>query len=448
MKKINHLTIGIILFLAGQSFAQKVLSLEESKQLALLNNANSINSMLEVEAAEQIKKSAFTKYFPTISAGGMMFKAKEDLLEMQSPGGNLPVYDGNPNNIPSANQFAFMPATTLGLLKKGTVGYLNIVQPVFAGGRIINGNRMASLGTDASKYKNAVTRDEVLFKTEEQFWQIVTLEEKRKTVEKYEETLNSLLKQVQDAYNSGIVMKNDLLKVKLKLSEVQLKKSQLDNGIKISKMAFAQHIGILYDSTLVLNDALEIKELPLSLFVENSEALTHLNEYNLLKLSVKYEELKTNMKLGEFLPEIGVGLSGQYLKIDNADGRTIGMAFGTVSVPISGWWGGSHELQERSIKEEIAHNNFKDKSELLILQMEKAWQDLTDSYKEYLLCEQSKTQAEENMKVNDDSYKNGLINLSDLLEAQTLLQESKDQLTEAISKYRIKKTKYLMVTGR
>ena len=117
-------------------------------------------------------------------------------------------------------------------------------------------------------------------------------------------------------------------------------------------------------------------------------------------------------------------------------------------MPISGWWGGSHELQERSIKEEIAENNFKDSSELLILQIEKAWQDLTDAYKQYLLSEESKSQAEENYKVNDDSYKNGLINVSDLLEAQTLLQKTQDQLTDAKTNYIIKTTTYLQVTGR
>ena len=96
----------------------------------------------------------------------------------------------------------------------------------------------------------------------------------------------------------------------------------------------------------------------------------------------------------------------------------------------------------------MAENNFRNNAELLILQMEKAWQDLTDAYKQYLLSEESKQQAEENMKVNDDSYKNGLIAVSDLLEAQALLQQTQNQLTEAKANYIIKKTNYLQVTGR
>ena len=448
MKKINYYILLTALLNINQVFAQRTLSLEESKQLALHNNAKSKNSKLEIEASQQVKKSAFTNYFPSVSAGGLMYNAQQSLMEMETKGGNLPVYDGNPAHIASATQVAYLPGSTIGLLQKGTIGYVNAVQPVFAGGRIINGNKLASLGEEVSEFKDKLTRDEILLKTEEQYWQIVSLEEKFKTVNNNEATLNSLLKQVEDAFNSGIVMKNDVLKVKLKLSEALLNKSKLTNGRKLASMAFCQHIGIPYDSSLVLKEELKISDIPQSYFVNKDEALKKRAEYFLLEKSVEAEKLQTSMKLGEFLPQAGIGISEMYLKFDEAKERTFGMVYGTVAVPISGWWGGSHELQERSIKEEIAENNFKDSSELLILQIEKAWQDLTDAYKQYLLSEESKAQAEENYKVNDDSYKNGLINVSDLLEAQTLLQKTQDQLTDAKTNYIIKTTTYLQVTGR
>lgn len=341
-----------------------------------------------------------------------------------------------------------MPASTMSLMKKGTIGFVNAIQPVFAGGRIINGNKLAALGVEVSEFKAKMTKDEILLKTEEQYWQIVSLEEKQKTINKYEELLKRLLVQVEDAFNSGLVMKNDVLKVKLKLSEVLLNKSKLDNGRKLAAMAFCQHIGIRYDSTLVLKDDLKTGALPQTFYVDKNEALKNRTEYSLLEKSVEAEKLQTRMKLGEYLPQAGIGVSGMYMKLDESKERTLGMVFGTISVPISGWWSGSHELQERSIKEEIAENNFKNNSELLTLQIEKAWQDLTDAYKQYLLSEESKVQAEENMKVNDDSYKNGLCNVSDLLEAQALLQQTRDQLTDAKTNYITKRTIYLQVTGR
>ena len=448
MKKINFYILLITLFNLSQLFAQKVLTLEESKQLALQNNAKSKNSKLEIEASRKIRKSAFTNYFPNVSAGGFKWSAEKGLFDIDMQGGNLPVYDGNPVNLQNPTQFAYFPSSTISIWKKGTIGYINAIQPIFTGGRIIYGNKLASLGEDVSELKDKMTEDEILLKTEEQYWLIVSLEEKSRTINKYEELLNRLLLQVEDAYKSGIVMKNDVLKVKLKLSEVQLNKSKLENGRKLAAMAFCQHIGISYDSSLVFKDELEISDLPQSYFVDKNEALKKRVEYSLLEKSVEAEELQTKIKRGEYLPQAAIGISEMYMKFDESKKRTFGMVFGTVSVPISGWWSGSYELQERSIKEEIAENNFKNNSELLLLQIEKAWQDLNDAYKQYLLSKESKSQAEENFKVNEDSYKNGISTVSDLLEAQALLQQTQDQLTEAKANYIVKKTTYLQVTGR
>lgn len=448
MKKIIYILIAIITVCSNNIFAQKTLSLEDSKKLALQNNAKMKNSRLEAEASEQTRRAAFTKYFPNISANGVMFGASKSMMEIESKGGNLPVYDGNLANLSSASTYAYFPPSTTEMLKKGTLGFLTVTQPVFAGGRIINGNKLAVLGQEVSSDKKRLSEDEISLRTEEQYWQVVSLEEKLITIQKYEDMLRSLLKQVDDAFVHGVVMKNDVLKVKLKLSEVLLNKSKLENGKKLASMALCQYIGIPYDSTLIFNEKLDISGIPQSYYVDNNEALKTRTEYNLLQKSVEAEKLQTNLKLGEYLPQVAVGVSGTYMKLDDSNDRTFGMVFGTVSIPISDWWEASHTLKERSLKEEMAENDLKDKSELLTLQMEKAWQDLSDSYKQVLLSEESKTQAEENMKVNDDSYKNGLSNVSDLLEAEAMLQQAKDQLTDSKANYRTKLVNYLISTGR
>lgn len=429
-------------------FAQRTMTLEESKALALQNNAKIKNGALGIEASRETRKGAFTKYFPSISAGGATFEAQKNLMEISTLGGNLPVYNGNPATLMTATQFAYMPASTMGLLKSGTFGIVTATQPIFAGGRILNGNKLASLGEDVSEYENNLSRNEVLLKTEEQYWLVVSLNEKLKTIQRYEELLNSLLLQVEDAYKSGIVTRNDVLEIKVKRSEVLLNKSKLENGVKLASMALCQYIGTPYDSTLVLIDSLNVEDSPQAYYVENAEALKNRPEYHLLEASVYAEQLQTDMKLGEYLPQAAVGVGGLYMKMDQSNDRTLGVIFGTVSIPISGWWEASHTLSERRVKEEIAENNLLDNSQLLTLQMQKAWQDLTDAYKQVLLSEEETAQAEENLKVNQDSYKNGMSTISDLLEAQAMLQQANDQLTDAKASYRNQRVDYLQVTGR
>ena len=336
----------------------------------------------------------------------------------------------------------------IGMLKSGTLGMVTAIQPVFAGGRIIAGNKLAALGEDVTNYQSQLYRNEVLLKTEEQYWLVASLSEKLSTIQKYEELLNNLMRQTEDAYNAGLILKNDLLKVKLKQSEVLLNKSKVENGKKLATMAFCQYISIPYDSALVFKDSLQITARPQTYYVDNDAALKNRTEYKLLQASIRAEELQTKMKIGEYLPQVGVGVAALYMKIDEGTDRTNNMIFGTLSVPLSGWWEASHTLSERRVKENIVQNNFKDNSELLLLQMEKAWQDLTDSYKQVLLSEEAKTQAEENLTMNQMSYDNGLSNLTDLLEAQAMLQQTNDHLTDTKATYRSQLILYLQITGR
>ena len=408
MNKVSFYLLIIMMLFFDQAFAVQTLTLEESKQLALQNNYKIKNSSLEVDAAKEKKKAAFTNYFPIVSANSAMFNAQDDLLQIHTQGGNLPVYNGNPATLLAPTQFAYLPGSTIGLLKSETYGMLSVVQPIFAGGRIYTGNKLALLGEDVNKYNSRLSQNEVLLKTEEQYWLVASLDEKLSTIQKYEELLNSLLRQTEDAYNAGIILKNDLLKVKLKRSEVLLNKSKAENGKQLATMTFCQYIGISYDPSLVLKDSLEATDSPQMYYVNNIEVLKTRAEYKLLQASIRAEELQTKMKLGEYLPQVSIGVAEPYTKMDEEKDRTFGMIFGTLSIPISGWWEASHTLSERKIKEKIAQNNLNDNSELLLLQMQKAWQDLTDSHKQVLLSEEAKTQAEENLKMNQDSYNNGL----------------------------------------
>jgi outer membrane protein len=450
MRFTKELCASVVIIVLSAGFAQagRKLTLEESKRLALENNAQTKNSTLEREAAREARREAFTRYFPSISASGTAFDASKSMLEIATPGGNLPVYDGNPANLPAATEFAYFPGTTMGLLGSMKFGLVSAVQPVFAGGRIVNGNRLAALGVKVSDERASLARDEVLRTTEEGYWRVVSLDDKMRTVERYETLLRRLLEQVEDAYDAGLVMKNDVLKVRLKLSEVLLNKSKVENGRALAAMAFCQHIGIPYDPDIELSDPLVVDGSPAPYHVDHREALKARPEFRLLQDSVRAEELKTRIKLGERLPQAGIGVAGFYMKMDAAEGRTNGVLFATLSIPLSGWWGGSHALNEQKAREEIARNNLRDKADLLVLQMEKAWQDLTNGHRQVLLARESKAQAEENLKVNQDSYDNGLSTVSDLLEAQALLQQADGQLTDAMAAYRVNLVFYLQITGR
>lgn len=415
----------ILLIATGAAQAENRLTLEECRQLALKNNILLKNSQLESESAEKNKNKAFTHYFPKVSAGAMMFNAVNPIID-------LPLF----------------PGISVQALDEGQIGYVSIVQPVFAGGRIVTGNKLADLGKQVSKLKKNMVRNDVLLKAEEQYWQIVSLYEKKKTILRYEALLGKLLNQVSDAYQSGLILKTDVLQVRQKKSEIRLNKSKLENGIQLATMAFCQYIGIDYDPSVSFSDQVTIDMTPEMLRVNARDALKNRVEYKLLRLSVKAETLMSKLELGKYLPEAAVGAGAYYAEIDDFPSMDDTILFAFTRMPISALWEGAYSYKERKIQEKIAVNNANDKTELLLLQMEKAWRDVQDAYKQMSLSEISRSQAEENLTVSQDSFDNGLVDVADLLQAQAVFQQAEDQLTEARINCRIKQRQYLQVTGR
>ena len=126
----------------------------------------------------------------------------------------------------------------------------------------------------------------------------------------------------------------------------------------------------------------------------------------------------------------------------------VGMVFGSVNIPISGWWEASHKLKERRLREEQNANMVNDNTEKLLLQMQQARNSLDEAYQQVQLAEAAIRQAEENLKVSRDNYEAGMVNVSDMLEAQALVQSSNDNLTNFGCNYQIAKAKYLQTIGK
>ncbi|MCB0536235.1 MAG: TolC family protein [Lewinellaceae bacterium] len=448
MKKIMMITVALIT--SAAAYSQSTLTLEQSKSLALKNNKALQNSALEIEAAQQVKKNAFTNYFPKVNANIIGFQAINPLIEFNVPGGNLPVYDGNPANLATATEFAYFPGLELSMFQRSAIGVLNIVQPIYAGGKISTGNKLAQLNVDVKEQQQQLTENEILLKTEQQYWLLISLQEKQKTLEKYELLLNGVRKQVDDAFTAGLIIKNDVLRVQIKQSELEANKNKLLNGKKLATMQFCQTIGIPYDSTLILQEVIDVSQNPYQYYTDNQNALTQRTEYQLLEKSVEATQLQTKMKTGDYMPTVAVGLAGYHINMleKGANNFTNGLAYVSVSIPISDWWGGSYAIREHKIKQQIAENTFEDTKGLLNLQMEKAWTDVNEAWKQIAIMKETAIQAEENLKVSQTGYDSGVVALSDLLEAQALVAETADKLTEAQTQYKLAITTYLQVTAR
>ncbi len=444
MKKILAIIVCLVCcdIVTAQTY-----TLKQILDSALQNNIAIRSARHDIEAARQQRKEALTKFFPNISGTGLWFNANKGMAqttvnpsEVLSPelGGALA------QMLPAEALAALANPISISMMKNGTIGSLMAVQPVFAGGQIINGNKLAKVGEDVSRLQLQLSENEVEKTAEQYFWQVASLQEKMKTIEAVETLLSDIRKDVDVAVEAGVAMRNDMLQVQLRQNDIKSQKLKLQNGLSLVRMLLSQYCGLRDTSFVITYQADAVS--PLVNKQDHSQAVLGTPEYQLLGKQVEATDLQKKITIGQNLPSVAVGAGYNYHNLlDN--NHTFGMVYATVSVPISDWWSGSHAIKRKKIAYQKAQEQLTDNAELLKIRMQNAWNGVEESYQQLLIAQQSIEQAEENLRLNRNYYNAGTSKMSDLLEAQLLYQQSCDKRTDAFAEYQNKLLEYCQSVG-
>lgn len=445
----TRIVILMTLFLATNIMAQEVdsirrLTVIDCIDLALQNNLELQNNQLEIEKAQATKNEARAAYFPTVSAQMVAFDALNPLLSF----GIEDIDNALVRQVLYTLYAQYGPI--LGLQKEysfvqdGVVANVMATEPIYAGGRIRNGNKLAKLGIEAAEYQKNIKEDEICLQTECLYWQIVALHEKIATLDQLDQLLDTLDKDLKGAIEAGLAMPTDQFKVTIKKNESQLNRKKVEDGITLLKMVLGQYIGVDWQ-TMELTDSLGVAIEPTTYYQAAHEAVAQRNESRLLDLSIKAEDLKRKMTLGEALPSLLIGGSASYHNIIDKNKSNL-MVFAMLQVPITDWHQTAFKLKKHKIDLEIAKNNRRDFEEKMELQTNQAWFNLQQSWLRITMAQTALNDAEANMKIVSDYYEAGLVTLSDLLEAQTQLKHSHDELSDSRVDYRLNLVKYKQLT--
>lgn len=447
MKK--HITLIIALLLTINLMAQESdsmlrLSVIDCIDLALQNNIELKNSQLEIEKAQAVKNEARAEYFPTISAQAVAFDAMNPMISF-----GIEDIDNALVRQTLYNLYA-QYGPLLGLKKEysfvqnGMMINAMATEPLFAGGRIYNGNKLAKLGIEAAEYQAKIKEDEICLQTESLYWQIISLQEKITTLDQLDQLLDTLEKDLKGAIEAGLAMPTDQFKVTVKKNESQLNRKKVENGITLLKMALAQYIGIDWQ-VMILTDTINLEDSPDTYYQETSTAVAQRNESHLLDLSLQAEKLKKKMTLGEALPSLLIGGSANYHTVlENS--KPNAMVFAMLQVPITDWHKTAFKLKKHKLDTEIAENARRDLTEKMEMQTNQAWFNLEQSWLRINMAQTALSDAEANLKITQDYYEAGLVALSDLLEAQTMLKNSHDELSDSRVEYRLNLIQYKQLT--
>ncbi len=422
--------VAILALSVQYTEAQTMLDLEKCKELALENNYTLKQGELGVEIAKSRRKEAFTHYFPVITSGMTLFKSNEAIISQSV---ELPVPQ--------------LPPLSFEMIKDGVVGTVVAAQPIFAGGQIVNGNRMAKLGSVMTEEKFELTKEEVLLKVEQMYWNSVEVEQKMRTVETAKRQLVAVQKQTKDFVDAGLITKNNLLAVNLKLNELKSQEFQLENAQSIIKKMLAQLIGVGADTVSFVGPAQWNEASPFSYKVDSYEAVQTGKQVSLLDKQVDLRNLERKIAVGEQLPSLSIG--GAYLYHDllgKSSNSVLGMV--SLSIPISSWWGGSHKIKQARLKLRQAEIRRIDASQQLELNVDNHYSKLEEAYKQLHVANDGIKEAKENYRMCKDNYDSGINSIAELLDAQTILQKNENLRIDALIAYQVSLSHYLQLTNR
>ena len=436
------LCIGM-LTACGPHLTAQTLTLDSCLALARKNNAEIRTSKLEVLKAQEVKRQVFTKYFPQLQLGAFGYYAADPLLSI----GIDDIQTVKLRTMLQELRDEFSEKTDLfndlEYMKKGASVSAVAAQPLFMGGRIVNGNRLANLGVKAAELQAVAKSRDVMENIESSYYLVTGLQQKVATLNAALELIDSIDRTVQSALANGLVTKADALQVQLKRNEMLANQQQLTSGIRLSKRLLCQQIGIEYSDELVFEEPSSPSMPPLSLN-KSMQPDSLRPEVQLLRINVQAEKLKKKMTIGEQLPQlafIGIGFYGNLIK--EADPKANAVAMLSLQVPLTAWWENAHKIHQHNIAIEEAQIMQDNYNNLMSLEEEKAYSDMVDAYMLMKSDSSALDVAKENYRLANLNYVAGNKTINDVLQAHALLLQAQNAITDRKTTYVVARRRLL-----
>lgn len=418
------------------------MTLEECVAAARTGNIMAKDAHNDILMAKEQQKLARTKFFPMMNASAFHYESNKALLNYSF------LEQEDIDELNKELEWGFtVDDFSISLMKKGTIAGISLIEPLYTGGRITNYNKLADLQVDARNLMKDVTDDQIVMSTEFLYYKILELHETDKTLDAMERELKNIHQDAVNIWENGIAHKNDVLSVELALDQLSALRIKTSNGCRLLRRALAKHIG-MPDEDIDIDTTLN-KEIiaPEQLVTDVQTALESRNETQLLDIWVQKSVLERKIAFADMLPILAIGATASHSKIlDDWNSRVTG--FVAIQVPLSTLWSERHEYKRRKIEEQKAIDFRKDKREMISLQIQDAYDNLTSTYQQTQIAQKSIVRAEENMRINREHYREGLSTMTNLLDAQRQQQQALTQYHTAVSEYLQAKTRYLILTGR
>ncbi|MDD7318503.1 MAG: TolC family protein [Prevotella sp.] len=472
----------LLSFVAAVTFsvnlcAQRVLSLEDCRNMALENNKQLNMARLNQEVALNTRKAARTKYLPRVSAiGGYELTSREISLlsddqknALDNIGTNVAgKMGGSLTQMLSdfAGQGLITPqmAQTIGGLfsniatpiaqtlngvgtnikqglrtntRNSIAASVTVMQPVYTGGAISAANRLAELNEQLTVQRTELSRQTTLYEIDQAYWLVVSVKHKERLARNYLELVRKFDQDVRKMYEEGVATRSDELQVSVKVNEAEMQLMQAEDGAALSKMLLCQLCGMEAEEDITLADE-DTENLQLPALYDGGERSSYQlrPELQMLQTSVDMTEASTKLARAAYLPQVAV--TGGYLvtnpNLYNGFERKFGGTWNVgvlVSVPIWSWNEGTYKVRATKAATQIARLELSEATEKIGLQVSQCRFKVKEAHRRYALAVKNVEKAEENLRCANLGFSEGVMQTTDVMAAQTAWLQSQTQKVEA-----------------
>ena len=463
--------------------AQRLLTLDSCRQMALRNNKQIRISKVKQEVAENVRRSARTKYLPHVSAIGTYEHTSKEisiLNESQKTAlGNIGtslvggVQEGLSNvtsQLPMQNIAGLLG--TMGISMEGiqtlmnqsltqTAGQLNekgqnivdafrtdtrniwagsvmLLQPVFLGGALIAMNKMADITEDLAANSAEAKRQATLYNIDQAYWQVVSLTHKKKLAEGYLDLIKKLDSDVTKMIEEGVATRSDGLSVSVKVNEAEMAVTKVNDGLVLSKMLLCQLCGLPVDEQITLADEYQenIAVVTVTPQLDVEKAVAFRPELKMLQNTVDLSRQATNLLKAGNLPQVALigGYAFSNPNVFNGFEKKFAGFWNVgvlVRVPIWNWGDVMYKVRASKGATSIASLELEEAREKIELQVNQNTFRVNEANKKLAMAQASIARADENLRTANLGFKEGVITPTTVMEAQTAWLQAQSQKIDA-----------------
>lgn len=461
--------------------AQRTLSLDSCRVLALHNNKQINISKLKQDMAMNIRKAAKTKYLPKVDAAGgyeyfsesISLLSKDEKNQLNNLGTSTAALAGGSlsSMVTGLVQQGIIPASVAQQIS-GVMGQLGtpmaaagnqignsivksletdthniwggaimVRQPIYMGGAITAINNIAKINESLAENDADYKTQSTLYNIDQTYWLVVSLKQKQLLANSYLNLVKKLNSDVQKMIKEGVATNADGLRVNVKVNEAEMQVTQVEDGLTLSKMMLCQLCGIPISDNITLadesSDSLNIDMSQQTDNVADKEAASNNRpELRMLQNSIEISEQATRLVRAAYLPH--VLLTGGYLvsnpNVYNSFERKFAGTWNVgviVQVPVWNWFESSYKIRASKAATCMAQMELCDTKEKIDLQITQSQFKVKEAHKKLNMARKNIKSAEENLRCANLGFKEGIMETTDVMTAQTAWQQAQSQKIDA-----------------